>query len=230
MPGGKLLDMGPGRPGVGEAAGRVTRRLQLLGGIEHFRPGFRDLGDAGLLQLILVDPHHHRRRVEGKRQHVALGGRVVAGDRRKIGLGIERLAGVLHQLIDRLDGAGGAHHGRGADLEHLHDVRRVAGAERGDAGVHGVGIAALEGRDDLVVRLAGVEVVGELVDDVVVAAGHGVPPLDLGHRMSGRRERERGSQRGRTAPKCRRAIKFLPVGPSSSFRAITAPDDVQMTV
>jgi hypothetical protein len=33
--------------------------------------------------------------------------------------------------------------------EHLNDARRGAGAERGDAGIHGVGIAALEGRNDL---------------------------------------------------------------------------------
>ena len=51
--------------------------------------------------------------------------------------------------------------------------------KRGDAGVQGVGIAALVGRDDLVVLLAGIEVVGELDDDVVVGAGHRVPPLDL---------------------------------------------------
>ena len=185
VPGGELLDMRPGRPGVGEAAGLVAGRLQLLGGVEHFRPGLRDLGDIRLLQFILVDPHHHRGRVEGERQHVALRGRVVAGDGRQIRLGIERLVRVLHQLVDRLDGAVGAHHGRGADLEHLHDVRRGAGAERGDAGIHRVRIGALVGRHDLVVGLAGVEFVGELVDDVVVAAGHRVPPLELDHRMGG---------------------------------------------
>ena len=31
-------------------------------------------------------------------------------------------------------------------------------------------------------------------------------------------------------PKCRSVIRILPVGPSSSFGAITALDDVQMTV
>ena len=189
VPGRKLFDMRPGHPGVGEAAGIVAGGLQLLGGVEHFRPGLRNFGDAGLFQFVLVDPHHHRGGIEGKRQHVALRCRVVAGDGRQIGFRIERLAGILHQLVDRLDGAGGAHHGRGADLEHLHDVRRVAGTERGDAGVHGIGVAAFVGRDHLVVRLAGVELFGELVDDIVVAAGHGVPPLDLGHRV-----RRRGAE------------------------------------
>ena len=213
--------MRPCRPGIGEAAGRMTRGLQLLGGIEHFRPGFRDFGDTGLLQLILVDPHHHRRGVEGKRQHVALGGRVVAGDGRQIGLGVEWFVGVLHQLVDRLDGAGGAHHGRGADLEHLHDVRRVAGAERGDPSVHGVGIAALEGRYDLVVRLAGVEVFRELVDDVVVAAGHCVPPLDFGHRMGGAGERKGGGD-CRGSAELSKSHQIPPVGSSSSLRVSSA--------
>ena len=177
----------------------MSGRLQLLGGVEHFRPGLRNLGDAGLLQFVLVDPHHHRRGVEGERQHVALRGRVVTGDGRQIGLGVERLAGILHQLVDRLDGAGRGHHRGGADLEHLNDVRRGAGAERGDAGIHGVGIAALEGRDDLVVGLAGVEILGKLVDDVIVAAGHGVPPLDLGHSVGRRCERQRNSHCRRCA-------------------------------
>ena len=64
-------------------------------------------------------------------------------------------------------------------------MRRIAGTECGDAGVHGVGIATLEGRNDFVIRLAGVEVFRELVDDVVVAAGHGVPPLELDRRLRG---------------------------------------------
>jgi hypothetical protein len=117
--------------------------------------------------------------LNGKRQHLALRCRVVAGDRGQVVVRIERLARILHQLVDRFDGALGAHHGRGTDLEDLQDVRCGAGAECCDAGIHGVGIAALEGRDHLVVLLAGIEVSRELVDDVVVAAGHRVPPLDL---------------------------------------------------
>ena len=210
MPGGKLLDVRPCRPGIGEAAGGVARRLQFFCSIEDFRPGFRYLGDAGLLQLILVDPHHHRGRVEGKRQHVSLGGRVVTGDGRKIGLWVERFTRVLHQLIDRLDCAGGTHHRRGADLEHLHDVRGVAGTERSDAGIHGVRIAALIRGYDPVVRLAGVEFVRELVDYIVVAPGHRVPPLQLGHRMRGIGERERGRQRGGKA-EVSKWHKFPPV-------------------
>ena len=183
VPRRELLDDWPRSTQALEKPQVVAGRLQLLGGLEHLGPGLRDLGDAGLLQCVELTHITMRRRVEGERQHLALRGRVVAGDRRQIGLRIERLAGILHQLIDRLDRAVGGHHGRGADLEHLDDVRRVAGTERRDAGVHGVRIAALVGRDDLVVGLRGVEIVGELVDDVVVAAGHGVPPLDFGDCM-----------------------------------------------
>jgi hypothetical protein len=72
VPGRELLDMRPRRPRIGEAAGVVTGGLQLLGGAKNFRPGFWNFGDAGLLQFVLVDPHHHRRGVEGERQHVSL--------------------------------------------------------------------------------------------------------------------------------------------------------------
>jgi hypothetical protein len=68
----------------------------------------------------------------------------------------------------------------------------IAGPERGDAGVHRIGIAALVRRDDLVVLLGGVERFGELDDDVVVAAGHRMPPLDLGLRQGGLAPQDRG--------------------------------------
>src|SRR5262249_3910638 len=76
----------------------------------------------------------------------------------------------------------------------------TAGAERGDAGIQRVGIAALEGRNDLVIALRRVEIIGELDDDIVVAAGHRMPPLDLGHGMRGRsRNGKRNSSCGRRA-------------------------------
>jgi hypothetical protein len=59
-------------------------------------------------------------------------------------------------------------------------VRRVAGAEGGDASVERVGIAALVGRNDLVILLAVVELGGQPDDHLVVGAGHGMPPLNLG--------------------------------------------------
>ena len=181
-----------------EAAIGVARGLQLLGRLEHLGPGLRRLVgiEARLLEGVAVVPHDRARRVEGHGQHLALGGRVVAGDGGQVGLGIEGLAGLLHQHVHGLHGTGRRHHGRGADLEHLHDVGGIAGAERGDAGVHGVGVATLVGGDDLVVLLGGVEVAGELDDDLVVGPRQRVPPLDLGlrRRAIGRKQHRAGSK------------------------------------
>jgi hypothetical protein len=74
------------------------------------------------------------------------------------------------------------HHVGGADLEHLHDVRRLLGAEGGDRGGQRLGVGALEDRVHLVFALRLVEARGELVDHFAKVAAHGVPPLDLGLR------------------------------------------------
>ena len=233
VPRGQLFEVDPGHPGIGEAAGGVAGRLQFLGVVEHFRPGFRNLGDVRFLQRIEIDPHHRRRRIEWERQHLALRGRVIAGDRRQVGLRVEFLAGLLHELVDRLHRALCGHHGGGADFEHLHDRGRVTSAECSDAGVHGVGVAALVGRHDLELALRGVEIIGQLDDDVVVAAGHGVPPLDLGYGVGGRGKSQRkgcGQRRAKLSNEHRDPPDWAVVKSSSSFRALTAPDDVQMTV
>jgi hypothetical protein len=67
-----------------------------------------------------------------------------------------------------------------ADVEDLDDRRRLVGTEGGDACVQRLRIGALEDGHDLVIRLALVELLGKRLDDLVVGAGHGVPPLDLG--------------------------------------------------
>ena len=198
VPGRELLEVDPGHPGVAEAAVGVAGGLELLGRLEHLGPGLgRLVGiEPRLLEGVLVVPHHRARGVEGHRQHLALGRRVVAGDGRQIDLGVEGLARLLHQHVHRLHRAGSRHHGRRADLEHLHDVRCVAGPEGGNAGVQGVGIAALVARHDLVVLLGGIEVVGEVDDDVVVGARHRMPPLDfrLRRRTAGREQNRAGSE------------------------------------
>jgi hypothetical protein len=94
-------------------------------------------------------------------------------------------AGFFHDLGHRHDGALGGHHGGGAHFKHLQDVRGVAGAECGDGGRHGLVVAALEGRHDLVVLLAGVEVLGQVVDPFAQGAAHGMPPLDFGLGLRG---------------------------------------------
>jgi hypothetical protein len=112
-------------------------------------------------------------------------------------LGSKGSAGILHDLAHRHDGALAGHHGGGADLEHLQDVRRIAGAEGGDGGGQGLVVAALEGGHDLVVFLAGVEVLGQVVDPFAIGAGHRMPPLDFGLGLGGERRRLPASNGGK---------------------------------
>ncbi len=56
----------------------------------------------------------------------------------------------------------------------------VTGAEGGDCRRHRLVIITLEGRNDLVAGLLGIEVLGQIVDPFVVDRSHRVPPLDLG--------------------------------------------------
>src|SRR6266852_945137 len=127
----------------------------------------------------LVIEHDRRRAVEGHRQHLAIGCRVVALDGGDEGIRVEGQTGFLHQLVDRLYGALCRHHGRGADLEHLDDPRRVAGTERGDGTGHDFGVLALEAGVDAVLFLRGVEVGSDLLEHAAQRLGEPVPELDL---------------------------------------------------
>ncbi len=192
VPGAEALELHPRLPAGRKAAGGA-RGLELRGGLLDFGPGLRRIGgiEAGLLERIVVDVEHLRRAVERHRDQVPGRVGVIDGDGAKEALGIERLLRLGHQLVDRLDRALGRHHRRGADFEHLHDLRRVAGAIRGDRRGHRFVVLALVDRRDLVVLLRGVELVGDLVDDVIELAGHRMPPLDLGDRLRLRRKRKK---------------------------------------
>jgi len=98
---------------------------------------------------------------------------------------IERLFRIAHDLRHRHDRASGGHHGRGAHLEYLQDVRRIAGAESGDGRGHRLGIGALEDRHHLVFLLAVVELAGERIELLAERAAHRMPPDDLGLRVRG---------------------------------------------
>ena len=187
VPGAEILDLSPADPGGGQAAG-YPGRAQLFRDLEGLGPGFRRLVrvERRLLEGVLVPIHDRRRAVERHRQHLAVGGAVIAGDRRQVVLRVERLAGIGHQLIDRLHRALGGHHRRGADLEDLHDMRRVAGAEGGDRRGHRLGVGALEHRGDLVGGLRRVEVAGDLVDHLGIDCGHRMPPLQFDRLGRGR--------------------------------------------
>ena len=82
---------------------------------------------------------------------------VVAADAGEVALRVQRHAGLGQQLVHRADRRAGRHHGGGADLEDLDDMRRVAGAPGGDRAGHGIRVAALEAGDDGDAALAVVE-------------------------------------------------------------------------
>ena len=171
VPRREAFELHPRLPRGREAARRRSRRLDLRRGGHDFGPrrGRAVRIEPGLLERLPVVIEHRRRAVERERQHLSLGVGVVARHRRNVDLRIELLAGIGHHLVDRLDRALGRHHRRRADLEHLQDRRRAAGAIGGDGRGHRFGIAALEHRHDLVFALALVELLGEIVDAVVVA-------------------------------------------------------------
>uniref|UniRef100_A0A0N4ZAQ2 Chaperone protein DnaK n=1 Tax=Parastrongyloides trichosuri TaxID=131310 RepID=A0A0N4ZAQ2_PARTI len=186
VPGRERFQLDPRRPG-GRVAAFLAGGLQLLAGGGQLFPGLGGIVgvQAGLLEGVLVVVEHHGRAVEGHRHQLAVGRRVVAGHGADEFLRIDRVADFLGHLLHRLDGALGVHHGGGAHFEDLQDVGRVAGAERGDAGVHGFTVVALVNCLDLVVGVLLVEFVDEAVHAVAQGAFHRVPELDLGGGMRG---------------------------------------------
>ena len=58
-------------------------------------------------------------------------------------------------------------------------MRRVSGPKSGNTGIQRVGIAAFIADDDFVVFLGCIEIIGQFVDDIIIGAGHRVPPLDF---------------------------------------------------
>ena len=195
VPCAEVLDVHPARPAGGVDA-LLAAGLELAGGNGKFLPGLRCRIriEPGFLVGVLIDVEHRRRGIEREGQHVAFAVGVVTGHRAHVGFGVELLARILHQLVDRHDRALGTHHGCRPDLEHLNDVGRLAGSEGGDRRRHGFAITALVDGHHLVVLLAGIKTAGHGIDAVAVRAGHRVPPLDFGLRL--RRKREEGRNCG----------------------------------
>ena len=208
--GGEVLELDPALPGGGHRA-VDARGLQLVKHLAHVVPGGQRgiLGHARRVQHVAVDPENRGRGVERQRQHLTVGGGVIPLHRADIIVGIERHAGIGHHLIDRLNRALGGHHRRGADLEHHQDVGLLACTEGRDPGIERFRVVALVGRNDLVIALAGVEVLDLLIDQFTKAAREGVPELDLGCGLRGER---RGQSRGRKRrTQCEILHVFLPV-------------------
>ena len=185
VPGGETFELHPRLPRGREAARRRTRRLDLRRGGHDFGPRRRRaVGiEPGLLERVLVVKKHCGRTVERERQHLPPGIGVVTRHRRDVDLRIEFFTGVRHHLVNRLDRALGRHHCRRTDLEHLQNCRRATGAVGGNRGGHRFGITPLEHRVDLVLVLAFVELLGEVVDAVIVSTGHRMPELDFCNRL-----------------------------------------------
>ena len=194
--GAELLELRPRRPGGGQSARRRVRRLDFLRRRHQLGPGLRRLGgiEPRLLEGVLVVEHDGRRAVERHRHHAAVGQAVVALHRGHVRVGVESHARLAHQLVHRLHRAARGHHRRGADLEHLHDVRRVAGPEGGDGPHHGLGVRALEARVDLILGLRCVEVRDDLLEQSAQRLPQAVPELDLDPRL--RAGRQHGGEDG----------------------------------
>ncbi len=223
-----LLELHPGEPGRGRGDRRRLLRRQSLGRLHQLvvMRG-RLLGiEPRLLERVLVVPHDRGRGIERHRGELSVGQRVIAADAGNVGLGIERLPRFLEQLPGLLHRASGGEHRAGADLEHLHDVRRLPGAERGDRRRQRLGIAALVDRGQLDRALARVERFRDRVDHVAVGAAHRVPHHDLGRRggarlarTAGRRDRRRCRPAG-----CDASWAFLDLGSDRRLRSgIAAP-------
>ena len=93
-------------------------------------------------------------------------------------------AGLLQHVGDRNDGILVVHHHAGADVEDLDDVRRLSRLEGVDARLQRFRIGSLEDRNDTVVGVAGVEFLGERLDDLGVRAADAEPELQLGRRKA----------------------------------------------
>lgn len=155
--------------------------LDLLGRFENFRPGLRRICriKACLLEGVLVVIQDRRGRIIGEGQHGAVRLGIIGDDAGQIFFLVEGVAAFLQYFRHRFDCAGSTHHHAGTGVEDLNDRRRLLGAEGRNAGIQGFRIGALEDGHDLVVCLAIVELFRERVHDLVIGAGHGMPPLNF---------------------------------------------------
>ena len=169
---------GKGAAGHGDIA-RVIALGQLLGVLRHFVKGARRLLgiEAGGLEHVLVVIQQRRRGVERHGVLLAVDG--VVGQHVRFEVGRVEVLGV-HEVLDRL-GYLQVHHQLGRNVKELDQGRDVVALQAGAQLVERVVVAALVGRLDKAVGLAGVEVVGQLGDrDTAHVAAHAVPEGDAG--------------------------------------------------
>src|SRR2546422_11703326 len=106
VPGTEVLDVHPRRP-AGAVDAALARGLEPAGGSGELLPGLRRLVrvEPRLAVGVLVDVEHRRRAVERQRQQIAFAVGVVAGHRWQVIFRFERLARLLHHLVDGFDRA-----------------------------------------------------------------------------------------------------------------------------
>jgi len=184
VPGGETLQLGPALPGNGERT-LVAIGLELGRGQRHFGPtaGCFVGVDTCRLERVLVEIEHGGGTVERKTQHLAAGCGVVAGHGRNVGFGVKFLPGVFHDLANRHDGTLAGHHGGGTYLKHLQDVRCIAGTKCRDRTGHRLVVGAFVGRHNFVLGLAGIEILGQVIDPLAIHGSHRMPPLHFGNSM-----------------------------------------------
>ena len=160
----------------------MTAGFQFGGCQSDFRPsGWGLLGiHARCLECVFVVVEDGGGAVERKAQHLAVGRRVIAGNSRYISFWVKFQASVLHDFADGNDGAFAGHHGGSAHFKNLQDVGCIAGPVSRNGCGHGLVVAALEGRHNFVIFLAGIKVFGLVIDPFTQGAAHGVPPLNFG--------------------------------------------------
>ena len=195
VPGRIVLDHRPGLPALAEGR-RDACGLEHAGGFDHVVPGGRNFEVVGLEQ-VEVDPHHRGGRVERQRQQVAVRVRIIRDHGGDVIAFVKGDALIFHQLVNRIDGTFGGHHGRGAHFEDLHDLRLFARTERGDRCGHGFRVVALIDRVHLALVLHGVERGRKGIGLFAQLAAHGVPEVDFGlcGRGGGQRKNACGSRK-----------------------------------
>ena len=196
VPGVHVLDHRPRGPARRETALGGAGADKLLAVLLDLLPGLRRLGriEPGLGERVLVVVEDRRGRVERHRVEIAVL-RVVAHHGRDELLPVDLEPLLREELIDGKDGAR-QHHGLGADLEDLHDVRWILLPIRGDGRGQRLRVRPLAQRLHLVFVLARVELLHQLVHGIAELSGHGMPEVDLrlGERGRGVCRAEGGEQ------------------------------------
>ena len=102
-------------------------------------------------------------------------GCIVSRNCRNVSGGVKLDAGFFYPFSNRRDGLFAGHYGGRANSKHLQNVRGIAGAKRCNGCCHQFVVAALEGWDDRVIFLTGIEDSGLVIDPFAQSAAQRMP-------------------------------------------------------